>query len=127
MKVSLTPEGLAATKQLVREEIRTNVTLCFSPAQCILAARAGATCVSPFFGRLDDVASDGMGLLSEICDIFRVQGYATKVLAASLRSPQHVVQAALAGADVEAPAEPAEPASEAKPAPLRPEEGRRSS
>ncbi|MFN2555343.1 MAG: fructose-6-phosphate aldolase [Nitriliruptorales bacterium] len=100
VKVPLTPEGLAATKQLVREEIRTNVTLCFSSTQAILAARAGATYVSPFLGRLDDVASDGMGLLSEICEIFRVQGYATNVLAASLRSPQHVVQAALAGADV---------------------------
>lgn len=100
VKLPLTPQGLAATKQLVREEIRTNVTLCFSSAQAILAARAGATYVSPFLGRLDDIASDGMGLLSEICEIFRVQGYATKVLAASLRSPQHVVQAALAGADV---------------------------
>ncbi len=100
VKVPLTPDGLAATKQLSREEIRTNVTLCFSSAQAILAARAGATYVSPFLGRLDDIASDGMGLLSEICEIFRVQGYATQVLAASLRSPQHVVQAALAGADV---------------------------
>ncbi len=100
VKLPLTPQGLAATKQLIREEIRTNVTLCFSSAQAILAARAGATYVSPFLGRLDDIASDGMGLLSEICEIFRVQGYATKVLAASLRSPQHVVQAALAGSDV---------------------------
>lgn len=100
VKVPLTPDGLAATQRLAREQIKTNVTLCFTAAQAILAARAGATYVSPFLGRLDDVASDGIGLLSTICRIFRVQGYDTKVLAASLRSPQHVVQAAEAGADV---------------------------
>jgi len=100
VKVPLIPEGLAATSRLADEGIRTNVTLCFSPTQAILAARAGATYVSPFLGRLDDIARDGMALLAEICEIFRVQGYDTEVLAASLRSPQHVAQAALVGADV---------------------------
>lgn len=100
VKVPLTPDGLAATRQLDLEGIATNVTLCFSPTQAILAAQAGATYVSPFLGRLDDIANDGIALLTEICEIFSIQGYETKVLAASLRHPQHVVQAALAGADV---------------------------
>lgn len=100
VKVPLTPDGLAATKVLSSEQIDTNVTLCFSSTQAILAAKAGATYVSPFLGRLDDISSDGVALLGELCEIFRVQGYGTKVLAASLRSPQHVVQAALVGADV---------------------------
>jgi transaldolase len=80
--------------------VRTNVTLCFSPTQAILAAAAGATYVSPFVGRVDDTANDGIALLEEICDVFTTHAYDTKVLAASLRHPQHVVQAALAGADV---------------------------
>lgn len=100
VKVPLTPDGLAATKVLSSEQIDTNVTLCFSSTQAILAAKAGATYVSPFLGRLDDISSDGVAVLGELCEIFRVQGYETKVLAASLRSPQHVVQAALVGADV---------------------------
>lgn len=100
VKVPLTPEGLAATTRFAREQIRTNVTLCFSPAQAILAAKAGATYVSPFLGRLDDISSGGTALLETICSVFRVQGYGTQVLAASLRSPEHVVDAALAGADV---------------------------
>ena len=100
VKVPLIAEGLAAVRQLSREEIPTNVTLCFSSAQAILAAKAGATYVSPFLGRLDDISNDGVALLEEMCEIFRIQGYATQILAASLRSPQHVVQAALAGADV---------------------------
>lgn len=100
VKVPLTPDGLAATARLSREQIATNVTLCFSPTQAILAAKAGATYVSPFLGRLDDISSDGMALLETICGIFRVQGYATKVLAASLRHPQHIIDSALAGADV---------------------------
>lgn len=99
VKVPLIPEGLAATSRLTAEGIPTNVTLCFSPTQAIMAARAGATFVSPFLGRVDDIANDGMALLDEICAIFRTQGYETEVLAASLRSPQHVAQAALAGAD----------------------------
>lgn len=100
VKLPLIPTGLGACKQLTSEGIRTNVTLCFSSTQAILAARAGATFVSPFLGRLDDIASGGIALLNEITDIFHVQGYETEVLAASLRHPQHVVDAALAGADV---------------------------
>ncbi|MEX0592780.1 MAG: fructose-6-phosphate aldolase [Nitriliruptoraceae bacterium] len=100
IKLPLIPAGLGACAQLAREGVRTNVTLCFSPTQAILAARAGATYVSPFLGRLDDIANDGIGLLEEICHVFAVQGYETKVLAASLRHPQHVVQAAQAGADI---------------------------
>ncbi|HEX9889572.1 MAG TPA: fructose-6-phosphate aldolase [Nitriliruptorales bacterium] len=100
VKVPLIPEGLAATSRLASEGIRTNVTLCFSPTQAILAAKAGATYVSPFLGRLDDIANDGMTLLADICQIFQIQGFATEVLAASLRHPMHVTQAALAGADV---------------------------
>lgn len=100
VKLPLIPAGLAACSQLARDGVRTNVTLCFSAPQAILAASAGATYVSPFLGRVDDIANDGIALLGEICEIFRVQGYATEVLAASLRSPQHVAQAAVAGADV---------------------------
>lgn len=100
VKVPLIPEGLVATKRLAAAGIRVNVTLCFSPTQAMLAAKAGATYVSPFLGRLDDISMDGMGLLSEITQIFRVQGFETQVLAASLRHPMHVVEAALAGADV---------------------------
>lgn len=99
VKIPLIPEGLAAVARLAEEGIPTNVTLCFSPTQAILAARAGATFVSPFLGRVDDIARDGMALLAEIVDIYRIQGYGTEVLAASLRSPQHVAQAARAGAD----------------------------
>jgi transaldolase len=100
VKVPMTPDGLAAGKRLVDDDIPINVTLVFSPAQAILAAEIGAYIVSPFLGRLDDVASDGMDLLRRICDIYQVQGYETSVLAASLRHPMHVVEAALAGADI---------------------------
>jgi transaldolase len=100
VKIPLIPAGLAAVKVLSGEQIRTNVTLCFSPTQAILAAKAGASYVSPFLGRLDDIASDGMDLLARICEIFRVQGYETEVLAASLRHPMHIVDAALVGADI---------------------------
>lgn len=100
VKLPLIPAGLGACKVLTNEGIRTNVTLCFNPTQAILAARAGATYVSPFLGRLDDIAQDGIALLNEITEIFRVQGYDTEVLAASLRHPQHVVQSAIAGADI---------------------------
>jgi transaldolase len=100
IKLPLIPAGLAACKELTGQGIRTNVTLCFSPTQAILAAKAGATYVSPFLGRVDDISNDGIALLTEICEIFRVQGYGTEVLAASLRGPQHVAQAALAGADI---------------------------
>jgi transaldolase len=100
IKLPLIPAGLAACSTLAEDGVKTNVTLCFSSPQAILAAKAGATYVSPFLGRVDDIANDGIALLTEICEIFRLQGYATNVLAASLRSPQHVAQAALAGADV---------------------------
>jgi transaldolase len=100
VKVPMTPAGLETGKRLAGEGIRVNVTLVFSPAQAILAAEIGATYVSPFLGRLDDVGADGMGALRDICELYAVQGYTTSVLAASLRHPMHVVDAALAGADV---------------------------
>ena len=100
VKLPMTPDGLAATTRLGADGIRVNVTLVFSAAQAILAAEAGAYCVSPFLGRLDDAGSDGMGVLRTICDLYAVQGYQSKVLAASLRHPMHVVEAALAGADI---------------------------
>ena len=100
VKVVMTPPGLEVGKRLVADGIPVNVTLTFSPAQAILAAEIGATYVSPFLGRLDDVGADGMYALREICEIYEVQGYDTLVLAASLRHPMHVVEAAKAGADV---------------------------
>jgi transaldolase len=100
VKVPMTPDGLAAGRRLVADKIRINVTLVFSPAQAILAAEIGAYIVSPFLGRLDDVASDGMEVLRRICEIYQIQGYETNVLAASLRHPMHVVEAALAGAHI---------------------------
>jgi transaldolase len=100
VKVATTPNGLAATRRLADEGIKVNMTLCFSSTQAILAAEAGAYIVSPFLGRLDDIATDGLRLLSEICEIYAVQGYETQVLAASLRHPVHVVEAARMGADI---------------------------
>ncbi|MEX0991533.1 MAG: fructose-6-phosphate aldolase [Actinomycetota bacterium] len=100
VKVPMTPDGLTAGRRLVDDGIKINVTLVFSPAQAILAAEIGAFIVSPFLGRLDDVGSDGMQVLREICEIYHVQGYETQVLAASLRHPMHVVDAAKAGADI---------------------------
>jgi transaldolase len=100
VKVAMTPDGLEAGKRLIERGIPLNVTLVFSPAQAILAAEIGATYVSPFLGRLDDAGADGMHVLREICEIYDVQGYDTLVLAASLRHPMHVVEAAKAGADV---------------------------
>jgi transaldolase len=100
VKVAMTPEGLSAGRRLADRGIPVNVTLVFSAAQALLAAEIGATYVSPFLGRLDDVGSDGLALLSEICEIFSVQEYDTLVLAASLRHPVHVVEAARMGADV---------------------------
>ena len=100
VKVVMTPDGLEAGKRLVDHGIPINVTLTFSPAQAILAAEIGARYVSPFLGRLDDVGADGMHVLAAICDIYEVQGYETQVLAASLRHPMHVVEAARLGADV---------------------------
>ena len=100
VKCPLIPEGLAATKRLSGEGIRVNVTLCFSPTQALLAAKAGAWCVSPFIGRLDDVSSDGMELIRQIVTIFHNYDFPTLVLVASIRHPQHVVEAALTGGDI---------------------------
>jgi transaldolase len=100
VKVAMTTDGLAAGRRLVGQGIPVNVTLTFSPAQAILAAEIGATYVSPFLGRIDDVGADGMNVLRDICEVYDVQGYETLVLAASLRHPMHVVDAAKAGADV---------------------------
>ncbi len=100
VKVPLTREGIKATAALSKEGIRLNVTLCFSPAQALLAAKAGAYIVSPFVGRLDDIGHIGMDLIREITQIYRNYGFKTQVLAASLRSPTHVIEAALAGADI---------------------------
>jgi transaldolase len=100
VKVPMTPDGLEAGKRLMADGLRINVTLVFSPAQAILAAEVGAYIVSPFLGRIDDSASDGMHALRQICEIYEVQGYETNVLAASLRHPMHIVDAALAGADI---------------------------
>jgi transaldolase len=100
VKVPLTLAGLQACKALRAEEIRVNVTLCFSPSQALLAAKAGATYISPFVGRLDDISHDGMELIGQIRTIYDNYGFETEILAASIRHPLHVVQAALAGADV---------------------------
>jgi transaldolase len=100
VKVPMTPAGLEAGKRLANDGVRINVTLVFSPAQAILAAEIGAYIVSPFIGRIDDGAADGMHALRQICEIYDIQGYETEVLAASLRHPMHVVDAALAGADI---------------------------
>ena len=100
VKVPLTAEGLKATKKMAAEGIKVNVTLCFSPTQAIMAAKAGAWCVSPFIGRLDDISSDGMELIRQILTIYRNYDYKTLVLVASVRHPQHVVEAALAGGHI---------------------------
>jgi len=100
VKVPMTPDGLQAGKRLTEDGHRINVTLVFSPAQAILAAEIGAYIVSPFLGRIDDAGADGMHALRQICDIYERQGYTTQVLAASLRHPMHVVESALAGADI---------------------------
>src|SRR5881398_1383908 len=100
VKCPLTPEGLKATKALTSEGIRVNVTLCFSPTQALLAAKAGAWCVSPFVGRLDDISEHGMGLIQDIVTIYRNYQFKTKVLVASVRHPQHVVEAAKIGGDI---------------------------
>jgi transaldolase len=100
VKVPMTPAGIQAVRLLREEGIRTNVTLVFSPAQALLAAKAGAYFVSPFLGRLDDIAQNGLGLLAEIIAIYRNYRFSTQVLAASLRHPMHVVEAARLGADI---------------------------
>jgi transaldolase len=100
IKLPLIVEGLRAAKTLSGEGIKTNVTLCFSPVQALLAAKAGATYVSPFVGRLDDVSEDGMAMVGQILEIYRHYGFKTKVLVASVRHPLHVLAAARMGADV---------------------------
>jgi transaldolase len=100
VKIPLILEGLKAVKTLTAEGIRTNVTLCFSPTQALLAAKAGATYVSPFVGRLDDISEEGMALIGQILEIYRNYEFSTQVLVASVRNPMHVVQAARVGADV---------------------------
>ncbi len=99
VKVPLTRDGLMATAQFAREGIQTNVTLCFSAAQALMAAKAGATYVSPFIGRLDDHGADGMELIHQIRSIYDTYEFDTEILAASIRNPAHVTAAALAGAD----------------------------
>ncbi len=100
VKVPLVREGLKAVRVLSSENIHTNVTLCFSPMQALLAAKAGATYVSPFVGRLDDISIDGMDLIRQIVQIYQNYTFSTQVLAASIRHPIHALQSALAGADV---------------------------
>jgi transaldolase len=99
IKLPLTIEGLKATKVLSGQGLMTNVTLCFSLSQALLAAKAGATFVSPFIGRLDDLGADGMGLIHDIRTLYDNYDFDTEILAASVRTPTHVAQAALAGAD----------------------------
>lgn len=100
VKCPLTNDGLKATRQLTLEGIKVNVTLCFSAAQAILAAKAGAAYISPFLGRLDDIGQNGLALLTEIVEIYNNYDWKTEVLAASIRHPIHVIEAARIGADV---------------------------
>lgn len=100
VKIPLIKEGLKAVKVLSLEGIKTNVTLCFSPSQALLAAKAGADYISPFIGRLDDISQVGMDLIREIKQIYSNYGFKTKIIVASIRNPLHVVDAALIGADI---------------------------
>ena len=100
VKIPMTMEGLAAVRELTGMGIDTNVTLVFSPLQALLAAKAGATYVSPFVGRVDDVGGEGMALVEQIVTIFNNYGFSTQTLVASVRSPMHILQSALLGADV---------------------------
>lgn len=100
VKLPLTREGIAVCKALSDKGIKTNVTLCFSANQALLAAKAGATYISPFVGRLDDISEDGMALIGDIVQIYRNYGFKTQVLVASVRNPVHVLKAAKLGADV---------------------------
>lgn len=100
VKCPLTREGLKATRQLDEEGIKVNVTLCFSAAQAILAAKAGASFISPFLGRLDDIGENGLLLLQDIIDVYRNYDWKTEVLAASIRHPIHAIEAARMGADI---------------------------
>ena len=100
VKIPMTTEGLKAVKVLSAEGIKTNVTLIFTANQALLAARAGATYVSPFLGRLDDISVRGVDLINEIAQIFEVAGIETEIIAASIRNPMHITDCALAGADI---------------------------
>lgn len=100
VKVPMTAVGLQAVKVFSKEGIRTNVTLVFSVGQALLAAKAGATLVSPFIGRLDDISEDGMGIIADIVKIYKNYDFKTKVLVASIRHPRHVIEAAKLGADI---------------------------
>lgn len=100
VKVPLIKDGIKAVKALYEEEIKTNVTLCFSASQALLAAKAGATYISPFVGRLDDISHSGMDLIKQIIQIYKNYNYKTQVLVASIRHPLHLVDAAMMGADV---------------------------
>ena len=100
VKVPMTLDGVKAISTFTREGIRTNCTLVFSAGQALMAAKAGATYVSPFIGRIDDISWDGMSLISEINELYGEQAFTTAILAASIRSPKHILDAALAGADV---------------------------
>ena len=100
VKVPFTKAGVQACKKLSSEGIRVNVTLCFTPAQALIAAKVGATFVSPFVGRLDDIATSGMHLISEIVEIFENYDFTTEILVASTRGPMHIVEAARMGADI---------------------------
>lgn len=100
VKIPMTGEGLAAVKVLTEEGIKTNVTLVFSATQALLAARAGATYVSPFLGRLDDIGDDGLVLIRDIAEIFEIHGILTEIISASVRHPIHVIECAKAGADI---------------------------
>ncbi|MEE9312252.1 MAG: fructose-6-phosphate aldolase [Planctomycetota bacterium] len=99
IKLPLIPEGLKACKKLTAEGVKTNLTLCFQPLQALLAAKAGATYVSPFVGRLDDIGEDGMEMVSQIRTIYDTHGLDTQILVASIRHPMHVLDAAMLGAD----------------------------
>lgn len=100
IKIPMCEEGLKAAKELSKRGIKTNVTLIFSPVQALLAARAGATYVSPFLGRLDDIGNPGIDIVSQISDMFKIHGITTEIISASIRNPMHVLDAALAGSDI---------------------------
>ena len=100
VKIPMTTNGLKATRKLSQEGIKTNVTLIFSPLQALMAAKAGATYASPFVGRLDDLSHEGMFIIEQIVEIFQNYNYKTEIIVASIRSPMHVLQSALMGADI---------------------------
>jgi len=100
VKVPMTVDGIKATCQLTKEEIKTNVTLVFSPLQALMAAKAGATYVSPFLGRLDDLSQDGLQLIEQIVDMYANYAYETEIIVASVRNPLHVLESAMMGADI---------------------------